>query len=42
MAKEVIKIVAETKDYLWGGNKLRNYGKVSDKDKIAESWLNQN
>ena len=36
--KEVLKIVAETKDYLWGGNKLRKYGKVSDKDKIAESW----
>ena len=38
MAKDVIKIIAETKDYLWGGNKLRNYGKLSDKDKIAESW----
>ena len=36
--KDVIKIVAQTKDYLWGGNKLRKYGKVSDKDKIAESW----
>ena len=36
--KKIIKIVAKTKDYLWGGNKLRNYGKVSDKDKIAESW----
>ena len=38
MGKHIIKLVAETKDYLWGGNKLRNYGKVSDKDKIAESW----
>ena len=37
-SKDLIKIVAETKDYLWGGNKLRDYGKVSDKDKIAESW----
>ncbi len=36
--KEIIKIVAQTKDYLWGGNKLRSYGKTSDKDKIAESW----
>ncbi len=36
--KEIIKIIPETKDYLWGGNKLRNYGKQSDKDKIAESW----
>lgn len=26
------------KNYLWGGQKLRNYGKISDSDKIAESW----
>ena len=26
------------KDYIWGGNRLREYGKISDKDKIAESW----
>lgn len=27
------------KDYLWGGNRLREeFGKVSDADKIAESW----
>ena len=27
------------KDYLWGGNRLREeYGKQSDADKIAESW----
>ena len=27
------------KDYLWGGNRLREeYGKKSDADKIAESW----
>ena len=30
---------APCKDYIWGGNRLRKeYGKVSDKDKIAESW----
>ncbi|MEE5991854.1 MAG: type I phosphomannose isomerase catalytic subunit [Oscillospiraceae bacterium] len=26
------------KNYLWGGQKLRNYGKISDSDNIAESW----
>ena len=31
-------LTAPCKDYLWGGNRLREYGKVSDKDKIAESW----
>ncbi|HCE26408.1 MAG TPA: mannose-6-phosphate isomerase, partial [Ruminococcaceae bacterium] len=26
-------------DYIWGGNRLREeYGKISDADKIAESW----
>lgn len=29
---------APCKDYLWGGNRLREYGKISDADKIAESW----
>ncbi len=29
---------APCKDYLWGGNRLRGYGKHSDADKIAESW----
>lgn len=37
-SKQIIKIIAENKDYIWGGNKLRKYGKKSDKDKIAESW----
>lgn len=32
------KLFPETKDYIWGGNKLREYGKKSDKDRIAESW----
>lgn len=26
------------KDYIWGGNRLREYGKISDKEIIAESW----
>ncbi|MCM1487815.1 MAG: class I mannose-6-phosphate isomerase [Firmicutes bacterium] len=34
-----MKLTAPCKDYLWGGNRLRNeYGKTSDADKIAESW----
>lgn len=37
-SREIFKVIPETKDYLWGGNKLRKYGKTSDKDKIAESW----
>ncbi len=35
----IMKLNAPCKDYLWGGNRLREeYGKKSDKDKIAESW----
>ena len=34
-----MKLNAPCKDYIWGGNRLRDeYGKKSDKDKIAESW----
>ena len=29
---------APCKDYLWGGNRLREFGKVSDAERIAESW----
>ncbi len=32
------RLTAPCKDYLWGGNRLRAYGKISDKDIIAESW----
>lgn len=32
------RLIAPCKDYLWGGTKLREYGKISDKDIIAESW----
>ncbi|MCH5325290.1 MAG: class I mannose-6-phosphate isomerase [Eubacterium sp.] len=36
---DILKLKAPCKDYLWGGNRLREeYGKVSDSDKIAESW----
>ncbi|MBQ8614494.1 MAG: class I mannose-6-phosphate isomerase [Ruminiclostridium sp.] len=35
----IMKLNAPCKDYLWGGTRLREeYGKKSDKDKIAESW----
>ena len=35
----IMKLDAPCKDYLWGGTRLREeYGKKSDKDKIAESW----
>lgn len=34
-----MKLNAPCKDYIWGGNRLRNeYGKVSSAEKIAESW----
>lgn len=29
---------AVCKDYVWGGNRLRDYGKQSQADRIAESW----
>ena len=29
---------APCKDYVWGGNRLRDYGKQSDAARIAESW----
>ncbi len=35
----IIKLTAPCKDYIWGGNRLREeYGKALDSDKIAESW----
>ncbi len=34
-----MKLTAPCKDYIWGGNRLREeYGKTSNSDKIAESW----
>lgn len=36
---EILKLSPATKDYLWGGNKLReDYNKESKDDKIAETW----
>lgn len=32
------RLIAPCKDYLWGGQRLREYGKLSDSDRIAESW----
>lgn len=35
----ILKLNAPCKDYIWGGNRLRtDFFKVSDKDKIAETW----
>lgn len=35
----IFKLKAPVKDYIWGGNKLREeYGKESDSEIIAESW----
>ncbi len=35
----VLKLKAPCKDYIWGGNRLREeYGKTLDSDRIAESW----
>lgn len=36
--KKIYKLTPTLHDNIWGGNKLREYGKVSDKDRIAESW----
>ena len=36
--KRVFKLTPSLKDNLWGGNRLRGYGKTSDADRIAESW----
>ena len=34
-----VKLQAPLKDYLWGGNRLREeYGKASEMEKVAESW----
>lgn len=36
--EKIYRLIPATKDNLWGGNKLREYGKRSDADRIAESW----
>jgi len=36
---KIEKLYPECKDYLWGGNKLKEkYGKITDKTPCAESW----
>lgn len=35
----ISKLISECKDYIWGGQKLKTkYGKITDKDILAESW----
>lgn len=36
--KKIYRLTPACKDNIWGGNKLRRYGKESEKDRIAESW----
>ena len=36
--KKIYKLEPALKDNIWGGNKLREYGKETEKDRIAESW----
>ena len=36
--EKIYKLYPSCHDNLWGGNKLRAYGKESSADKIAESW----
>lgn len=36
---KIQKLIPECKDYVWGGNKLKEaYGKISEKALVAESW----
>lgn len=35
---DVVKLKPYTKTIVWGGNNLRNYGKVSSGENIAECW----
>ncbi len=36
---ELLKLQPATKDYLWGGTKLKEYGVKSDREPIAEAWV---
>ena len=36
--QKIYRLTPAVKDNIWGGNKLREYGKESEKDRIAESW----
>lgn len=35
---EIAKLKPAVKDYIWGGNRLRNWGKEGSGDSIAECW----
>lgn len=35
---EIVKLKPAIKDYIWGGQKLKNYGKTASSDIIAETW----
>ncbi len=35
---KTVKLIGATKDYIWGGNLLKSWGKESDSPIIAESW----
>ena len=35
-----MKLIPATKDYLWGGTKLKEeYGIKSDREPVAEAWV---
>lgn len=34
----IVKLVAPLKDYIWGGTKLKTWGKACDLPRVAESW----
>lgn len=36
---DAIKIIPNCKEYIWGGNKLREYGIKSSLNNIAEAWI---
>ena len=36
--QKIYRLTPATKDNLWGGNKLRTYGKNADSEIIAETW----
>lgn len=39
MSSKIYKLYPECKDYLWGGERLKEeYGKITDKTPCAESW----
>ena len=36
--EKIYRLTPSLKDNLWGGNRLREYGKLFHKDRIAVSW----